>query len=260
MAKNYKVDEIKVLLQQNAGDESLIEQLKLDPRIGVQKLIKQYESEMDRQYDELQKYITMSVYENELRYNGIELIAGVDEVGRGPLAGPVVAAAVILPSDCWLFGIDDSKKLSIARRQYFYEEIKKHAVSIGIGFSSSEEIDQHNIYQATCLAMERAVANLNQQVEHLLLDAMKLPQLDIAQTPIIKGDCKSISIAAASIVAKVTRDEYMRQLGTKYPYYGFEQNVGYGTKVHLQAIEQFGITSEHRMSFEPIKSKYSVNS
>ena len=255
MMEKYTVDQIKKLLQQDVVDEAFVEQLKLDERLSVQKLVKQYENKIQKEYDEFQKFITMSIYENELRYSGVELIAGVDEVGRGPLAGPVIAAAVILPADCWLFGIDDSKKLSEAKRLYFYEQIKKHAISIGVGICTSEEIDRYNIYEATKMAMERAIAKLNSKPQHLLLDAMQLPRVEIPQTPIIKGDSKSVSIAAASIIAKVTRDAYMKKLGSKHPEYGFERHVGYGTKEHLQAIENHGIISEHRKSFEPIRSK-----
>jgi len=254
--KKYTIDEVKEILKQDFVDESFIEQLKLDSRVGVQKLVKQYENKIDKQCDELQKFLTMSVYENELRYSGVELIAGIDEVGRGPLAGPVIAAAVILPSDCWLFGIDDSKKLSESKRLYFYEEIKKHAIGIGIGICTPQEIDEQNIYQATQLAMSRAVAKLQITPEHLLVDAMPLPQISIPQTSIIKGDARSVSIAAASIIAKVTRDEHMRRLGLDYPEYGFERHVGYGTKEHLKAIATYGVTQEHRKSFEPIKSHY----
>ena len=256
MAEKYTVSEIKEILSRDFVDEPLLEQLKQDTRVGVLKLVKQYEKKIEKKYDELQKFVTMSIHENELRYKGVELIAGIDEVGRGPLAGPVVAAAVILPSDCWLFGIDDSKKLSEAKRLYFYEEIKKHAIAIGIGVCTSKEIDEYNIYRATQLAMERAVAELKCSPEHLLIDAMRLPNLKLPQTPIIKGDSESVSIAAASIIAKVTRDDYMRRLGEQYPQYGFEKHVGYGTKFHLQAIEENGIIIEHRRSFEPIKSKY----
>ncbi|HAX74156.1 MAG TPA: ribonuclease HII [Firmicutes bacterium] len=257
MIENYKVNEIKELLQQDFVDENILEELKKDTRTSVQKLLKQYENKIQKEYDDLQKFVTMSIYENELRYKGIELIAGVDEVGRGPIAGPVITAAVILPADCWLFGIDDSKKLSESKRLYFYHEIRKHAISIGVGMCTSEEVDRYNIYEATKIAMERAIAKLDPVPQHLLLDAMQLERVNIPQTGIIKGDSKSVSIAAASIIAKVTRDAYMKKLGMEHPEYGFERHVGYGTKEHLQAIETHGIIAEHRKSFEPIKSKVS---
>jgi len=253
---NLTIGSIKELLEQAEVDPALVDELRQDSRIGVQKLLAQYDNKIQKEYMQLQKYITMSVYENELRYQGIDLIAGVDEVGRGPLAGPVVAAAVILPADCWLFGIDDSKKLSEAKRLYYYEEIKKYALAIGIGQCTSSEIDEHNIYHATKLAMERAIRNMPLEAEHLLLDAMELPKVDLPQTAIIKGDSRSVSIAAASIIAKVTRDAYMKELAEKHPEYGFERHVGYGTKEHLLALEAHGIISDHRKSFEPIKSKF----
>ncbi len=254
MVENLKVEEIKQLLQQDNVDEIVLDQLKEDPRASVAKLVKQYEKRIEKEYDELQKFVTMSVYENQLRYTGIEHVAGVDEVGRGPIAGPVIAAAVILPADCWLFGIDDSKKLSEAKRLYFYEEIKKHATAIGVGICTREEIDTHNIYEATKIAMERAIAKLQVTPQHVLLDAMSLERVELPQTPIIKGDSKSVSIAAASIIAKVTRDAYMKNLGQKYPAYGFERHMGYGTKEHLLALEAHGPIDEHRQTFEPVRS------
>ena len=254
MIENLKIEEIKQLLQADNIEEAVLEQVRQDTRAGVIKLVKQYDKRIEKEYDELQKFVTMSVYENQLRYTGVEHIAGVDEVGRGPLAGPVIAAAVILPADCWLFGIDDSKKLSEAKRLYFYEEIKKHATAIGVGICTREEIDQYNIYEATKVAMERAIAKLKVTPEHLLLDAMTLERVSVSQTPIIKGDSKSVSIAAASIIAKVTRDAYMKKLGQDYPQYGFERHMGYGTKEHLHALEAHGTIAEHRQTFEPIRS------
>lgn len=250
------IEAIKQLLDSPLVDPDTVDELRKDTRIGVQKLLTRYDNKVQKEYLDLQKYVTMSVFENELRYQGIDLIAGVDEVGRGPLAGPVIAAAVILPADCWLFGIDDSKKLSESKRLYFYEEIQKHAIAIGVGTCTSQEIDQHNIYQATKLAMERAVGALQVKAQHLLLDAMELPNIPLPQTPIIKGDARSVSIAAASIIAKVTRDAYMGDLAKSHPEYGFDRHVGYGTKDHLEALEQHGIIPDHRRSFEPIKSKY----
>ena len=254
MKDALKIQEVKQLLEADHVDEVMLMSLRKDERAGVVKLLKQYDKRIEKEYDELQKFITMSVYENQLRYQGVEFIAGIDEVGRGPLAGPVVAAAVILPADCWLFGIDDSKKLSESKRLYFYEEIKKHAVAISVGVCTREEIDEYNIYEATKVAMERAIHDLDVVPQHLLLDAMTLERVAIEQTPIIKGDSKSVSIAAASIIAKVTRDQYMKQLGKQHPEYGFERHMGYGTKEHLQALETHGVISEHRHSFEPIRS------
>ncbi|HEY8364198.1 MAG TPA: ribonuclease HII [Haloplasmataceae bacterium] len=199
------------------------------------------------------KFINMTTYENELRGLNIRLIGGIDEAGRGPLAGPVVASCVILPNDFYLPGLDDSKKLSVKKRELFFTEIQSKAIGIGIGIVDVNEIDEYNIYQATKIAMTNAISNLIVKPEHLLIDAMTL-DIDIPQTSIIKGDQKSISIAAASIIAKVTRDHYMDELDKIYPEYHFKNNKGYGTKEHLEAIKKYGITNVHRKTFEPIKS------
>lgn len=191
-------------------------------------------------------------YERELRKSGITLIGGVDEVGRGPLVGPVVAACCILPEEFNLDGLTDSKKLSEAKRDYFYEEIKKQAISYGIGIVSEKRIDEINIYEATKEAMIMAINECGVRAEHVLTDAMKL-DIDIPITPIIKGDLKSITISAASVLAKVTRDRMMYELDKKYPMYDFKNNVGYPTKKHLEAIEKYGIIPEHRKSYGPVK-------
>lgn len=191
-------------------------------------------------------------YERDLRNKGITLIGGVDEVGRGPLVGPVVAACCILPEEFNLDGLTDSKKLSETKREYFYEEIKKQAISYGIGIVDEKRIDEINIYQATKEAMIKAINECNPLPEHVLTDAMKL-DLDIPVTPIIKGDLKSITISAASVLAKVTRDRMMYELDKKYPMYDFKNNVGYPTKAHLAAIEKYGIIPEHRKSYGPVK-------
>ena len=191
-------------------------------------------------------------YENELRSNGIKLIAGVDEVGRGPLVGPVVTACVILPDKFNLEGLTDSKKLSEKKRDFFYDEIKRQAISIGIGIVSNEEIDKINIYEATKVAMKQAISNCDVKPEHVLIDAMKL-DLDIPSTSIIKGDLLSISISAASVIAKVTRDRMMYELDKKYPMYDFKSNKGYPTKKHMEAIKEYGIIPEHRKSYGPVK-------
>ena len=186
-------------------------------------------------------------YEHELNEKGITVIAGVDEVGRGPLIGSVVAACVVLPKDYQLEGLTDSKKLSEKKRDEFYEIIKRDALSIGIGMASEKEIDELNIYQATKKAMTDAINNANKsiKIEHVLIDAMPL-SLDIPTTSIIKGDAKSITIAAASVIAKVTRDRMMYELDKQYPMYDLAHNKGYGTKKHLEAIEKYGITKYHR--------------
>ena len=191
-------------------------------------------------------------YERDLIKEGYKLIGGVDEVGRGPLVGPVVAACCILPLDFKLDGLTDSKKLSEAKRDFFYEEIKKQAVSYGIGVVSCKRIDEINIYEATKEAMIMAINNCNIKPDYVLTDAMKL-DIDIPITPIIKGDLKSISISAASVLAKVTRDRMLLELDKKYPMYDFKNNVGYPTKKHLEAIEKYGIIDEHRKSYGPVK-------
>ena len=196
-------------------------------------------------------------YESELRSNGINLIAGVDEVGRGPLVGPVVAACVILPENFNLDGLTDSKKLSEKKRDYYFEEIKKQAISYGIGIIDEKKIDEVNIYEATKLAMIEAINNCHIKPEHVLIDAMPL-DLDIPTTSIIKGDLKSITISAASVIAKVTRDRMLDELHEQYPMYDFKSNKGYPTKKHLEAIEEYGVIDQHRRSYGPVK-KYLEN-
>ena len=191
-------------------------------------------------------------YEKELIKQGITLIGGIDEVGRGPLVGPVVAACVILPLNYQLEGLTDSKKLSEKKREQFYEILKKEALSIGVGIISAEKIDEVNIYEATKLAMQDAIKNCSIQPEYLLIDAMKL-DTSIPSNSIIKGDSKSLSIAAASVIAKVTRDRMLIELDKKYPMYDFKHNKGYPTKKHLEAINQYGIIDLHRKSYAPVK-------
>ena len=195
----------------------------------------------------------MKEYENELYNKGIKLIAGVDEVGRGPLVGPVVTAAVILPIDFYDERINDSKKLSEKKREMLFDVIKENAISIGIGMSSEKVIDEINILEATKKTMKEAINNLKVKPEHVLIDAVKL-DLDIPSTSIIKGDAKSQSIAAASIITKVTRDRMMYELDKKHPEYDFAKNKGYGTKKHVEALYKYGPIKEHRKTFEPIAS------
>lgn len=192
------------------------------------------------------------VFERELIQKGIQLIGGIDEVGRGPLVGPVVASCVILPLNYQLDGLTDSKKLSEKKREKFYDILMKDALAIGIGIVSEKVIDEINIYEATKVAMQEAVSNLKIKPEHLLIDAMKL-DISIPSTSIIKGDSKSLSIAAASVIAKVTRDRMLVELDKKYPMYDFKHNKGYPTKKHLDAILEYGIIKEHRRSYAPVK-------
>lgn len=234
-------------------DHPLFEELILDGRAGVQAAISKRKRELQKQVDEDLRLEKMLAYEKELYAQGIDLIAGVDEVGRGPLAGPVVAAAVILPKACKIPGLNDSKKIPKSKHKEIYEAVLQNAISIGIGVKDNQVIDQVNIYEATKLAMMEAIGQLEPQPQHLLIDAMKL-DLPIPQTSIIKGDANSLSIAAASIVAKVTRDQMMEEFDREYPGYDFAQNAGYGTAKHLAGLDKLGVAPIHRRSFEPIKS------
>ena len=234
-------------------DHPFFEELILDGRAGVQAAISKRKRELQKQVDEDLRLEKMLAYEKELYTQGIQLIAGVDEVGRGPLAGPVVAAAVILPENCKIPGLNDSKKIPKSKHKEIYEAVLQNAIAIGIGVKDNQVIDQVNIYEATKLAMMEAIGQLDPQPQHLLIDAMKL-DLPIPQTSIIKGDANSLSIAAASIVAKVTRDQMMEEFDREYPGYDFAQNAGYGTTKHLAGLDQLGVTPIHRRSFEPVKS------
>ncbi len=195
------------------------------------------------------------LYERELREKGITFIAGVDEVGRGPLVGPVVAACVVLPEEFNLDGLTDSKKLSEKKRDFFFEEVKRQALGVGVGIISEKKIDEVNIYEATKLAMKEAIdeCKKNCKIEHVLIDAMPL-DLDVPTTSIIKGDLKSITISAASVIAKVTRDRMLDELDEKFPMYDFKKNKGYPTKKHLEAILEYGVIDEHRRSYGPVKN------
>ncbi len=202
----------------------------------------------------MKNIIDNTEYEKNLYKQNIKFIAGVDEVGRGPLVGPVVTACVVLPVGYKLEGLTDSKKLTKKQREKFFDIIKKEALGIGIGIKSEKVIDEVNIYEATKLAMYEAIENCNKniKIEHVLIDAMKLEKLNIPSTSIIKGDLKSITISAASVIAKVTRDRMMEELDKKYPMYGFKDNAGYPTKKHIEAIEKYGIIEEHRKTFKPV--------
>ena len=234
-------------------DDPLLTELEQDSRSGVIQAIAKRKKEIQKRLDEDERLEGMLAYEKECYALGMELIAGVDEVGRGPLAGPVVAAAVILPKACKIPGLNDSKKIPKSKHKEIYEAVLQNAVAIGIGIKDNQVIDQVNIYEATKLAMMEAIGQLGPQPQHLLIDAMKL-DLPIPQTSIIKGDANSLSIAAASIVAKVTRDQMMEEFDREYPGYDFAQNAGYGTSNHLAGLDQLGVTPIHRRSFEPVKS------
>lgn len=212
---------------------------------------KREEEKLKKQQERLEKEIArtkaMSIFEEE--YKDYPYICGIDEVGRGPLAGPVVAGAVILPKDDMILYLNDSKKLSEKKREMLYNEIMNRAVATGIGMASPARIDEINILQATYEAMRMAIDNLKVRPDILLNDAVTIPQVDILQVPIIKGDAKSISIAAASIIAKVTRDRLMVEYDKVLPGYDFESNKGYGTKAHIAGLKELGPTPIHRRSF-----------
>ncbi len=197
-------------------------------------------------------------YEEELYKNNNNFIAGVDEVGRGPLNGPVVSACVILPKNFIPEGLNDSKKLTEKKRDFYYDLIMNNAIAIGVGIVSNEEIDKINIYEASKKSMILAIKNCNHKIDHVLIDAMKL-DIDIPSTSIIKGDAKSISIAAASVIAKVTRDRMMMELDKKYPMYGYKNHKGYPTKKHIEAIYKYGLIPGYRLTYGPIK-EYMLNS
>lgn len=234
-------------------DDPLLAELEQDSRSGVIQAIAKRKREIQKRIDEDERLEGMLAYEKVCYARGMELIAGVDEVGRGPLAGPVVAAAVILPKACKIPGLNDSKKIPKSKHKEIYEAVLQNAIAIGIGVKDNHVIDQVNIYEATKLAMMEAIGQLEPQPQHLLIDAMKL-DLPIPQTSIIKGDANSLSIAAASIVAKVTRDQMMEEFDREYPGYDFAQNAGYGTAKHLAGLDKLGVTPIHRRSFEPVKS------
>ena len=218
-----------------------------DERKGVQKLVEQGHKRIAALEKEKERLKQMREFERE--YEHLGYICGIDEVGRGPFAGPVVAGAVILPPDCEILYVNDSKQLSEKMREQLYDEIMEKAVSVAVGYASPQRIDEINILQATYEAMREAVSKLAVTPQILLNDAVTIPQITIPQLPIIKGDAKSISIAAASIVAKVTRDRLMREYDKIMPEYGFASNKGYGSKEHIEAIKKYGPTPIHRRSF-----------
>lgn len=218
-----------------------------DERSGVRKLVEQAKKRLQKLEEERKRIWKLQEYER--KYGQYTYICGIDEVGRGPLAGPVVAGAVILPKDCDILYINDSKKLTAAKREELYDEIMDKAVATGIGMVSSQRIDEINILQATYEAMREAISKLNPSPDILLNDAVTIPEVTIPQVPIIKGDAKSISIGAASIIAKVTRDRLMVEYDQILPEYGFASNKGYGSAEHIAALKKYGASPIHRKSF-----------
>lgn len=244
-----KIGEIKEELKaaEEAMLPSFIERYQMDERAGVRKLVDQAKSRLNALTAERERIWQLKKYERE--YDMYERICGIDEVGRGPLAGPVVAGAVILPKDCDILYINDSKKLSAAKREELYDAIMEKAVAVGIGMVSPKRIDEINILQATYEAMREAISKLGEAPDILLNDAVTIPGVEVKQVPIIKGDAKSISIGAASIVAKVTRDRLMVEYDKIMPEYGFAANKGYGSAEHIAALRKYGPSPIHRASF-----------
>lgn len=242
------ISEIRTEFEACRGSRAeLYEMYAYDTRMGVQKLIQKYQKQDEKLANERLRLKQMRQYEE--KYSHCDYICGIDEVGRGPLAGPVVAAAVILPKDAEILYLNDSKKLSAKRREELYDEIQEKAIAIGIGMAGPARIDEINILQATYESMREAVRALGVVPDVLLNDAVRIPGLDVPQVPIVKGDAKSVSIAAASILAKVTRDRLMIQYEEVLPGYGFAKNKGYGSADHIAALKQMGATPIHRQSF-----------
>ena len=256
MTSSLTISEIKNKLKciQTLEDPFVME-CRQDERKGVQQALTSLEKAIARQETERLQFESKLVFEKQIRKEGYQYIVGIDEAGRGPLAGPVVAGAVILPEDFYLPGLNDSKQLSAIKRKQYYEYIQQNALAVGVGIIHSKEIDEINIYEAAKKAMLTAVNQLRIFPEYALIDAMKL-DLPIPQMSLIKGDYKSVSIAAASVIAKETRDNLMKEYAEMYPQYGFEKHMGYGTSAHLEAIEKYGPVDWHRMTFAPLKDKF----
>ena len=251
--EKMKINEVKELLAGTPTCEQLAE-LKADERSGVQKLLAAYYKRLEKAAQEKERFTKMLSYEKKYYAQGIQYVAGVDEAGRGPLAGPLVIAAVILPQDVFISGLNDSKQLSAAKRDKLYDEVLAKAVAIEVNIVSVSNIDKYNIYTATQRGMAEVLEHLPVRPQVALIDAMPVEAKGMETASIIHGDALSASIAAASIIAKVTRDRIMERMDVLYPAYGFASNKGYGSGAHMQAIAEFGATKWHRRSYEPVKS------
>lgn len=247
------ISEIKGLLAGTPTAEQLAT-LAADERKGVQKLLAAYNKRLEKAAAEKERFTAMLKLERELYAEGCEFIAGVDEAGRGPLAGPLVIAAVILPKDVFVSGLNDSKQLSAAKRDMLYNEVMAKALDIEVNIVSVSNIDELNIYAATQQGMAQVLENLHCKPQAALIDAMPLKVPGMKIESVVHGDALSASIAAASIIAKVTRDRIMERLDLVYPAYGFAHNKGYGSGAHMQAVSELGATRWHRRCFEPVKS------
>lgn len=250
-----KIAEIKEALNHNPGAEFL-KQLAQDERSGVQKLLAAYYKKQKAEAAEYERFNKMLLYEKQCYEQGIQYVAGVDEAGRGPLAGPMVIGAVILPQNVFIKGLNDSKKLTAAKREQLYSEILEKALAVSVNIVSVYNIDRLNIYRATQEGMTEVLANLKIKPQAALIDAMPVHSEGIKTYSVIHGDALSASIAAASVIAKVTRDRMMEQLAEKFPQYGWEHNKGYGSGTHMQALLEYGATCWHRRSYEPVKSMH----
>ena len=251
--EKMKINEVKELLAGTPTCEQLAE-LKADERSGVQKLLAAYYKRLEKAAQEKERFTKMLSYEKKYYAQGIQYVAGVDEAGRGPLAGPLVIAAVILPQDVFISGLNDSKQLSAAKRDKLYDEVLAKAVAIEVNIVSVSNIDKYNIYTATQRGMAEVLEHLPVRPRVALIDAMPVEGKGMETVSIIHGDALSASIAAASIIAKVTRDRIMERMDVLYPAYGFASNKGYGSGAHMQAIAEYGATKWHRRSYEPVKS------
>ncbi|WP_277423811.1 ribonuclease HII [Staphylospora marina] len=252
------INEIRAWIRQPDVSEEAVRKLLEDSRAGVRKLAQAWLRARERERKERERLDLMWKHEREWRAKGCVRIAGVDEAGRGPLAGPVVAAAVILPEDFDPEGLNDSKQLSPAERAELRERIEREALAVGVGMVDAQTIDRVNILQATYMAMRMALSGLDPAPDAVLADAVTIPDIPFPQQGIIKGDALSHSIAAASVVAKTVRDEWMDHAARQYPEYGFDRHKGYGTPDHLEALKRYGITPIHRRSFAPVRELESV--
>ena len=247
------ISEIREILLGSPSEEFLAE-LELDSRVAVKKLLQAYHKRVEKAALERERFHKMLSYERNYYEEGAKLIAGVDEAGRGPLAGPLVIAAVIMPQEFFISGLNDSKQISASKRDKLYDEILQKALSVSVNIVSISNIDELNIYRATQQGMAEVLLHLDKQPDVALIDAMPVEAGDMKTVSLVHGDALSASIAAASIIAKVTRDRIMEKLDVLYPAYKFANNKGYGSKDHMQAIDQDGVTEWHRRSYEPVKS------
>ena len=247
------ISEIREILLGSPSEEFLAE-LEQDGRVAVKKLLQAYHKRVEKAALERERFHKMLSYERQYYAEGAKLIAGVDEAGRGPLAGPLVIAAVVMPKEFFISGLNDSKQISASKRDKLYDEILQKALSVSVNVVSISNIDELNIYRATQQGMAEVLLHLDKQPDVALIDAMPVEAGDIQTVSLVHGDALSASIAAASIIAKVTRDRIMEKLDTLYPAYKFANNKGYGSKEHMQAIDMEGVTEWHRRSYEPVKS------